>query len=78
MADGAWHHVVFTYDGKTLRCCIDYREIYASDVTADIRGHSAYPVTPGCFSDSVSTCFPFYGRIDDPRIYDDVIDVPGE
>ena len=68
---GAWHHLVGTYDGETVKVYLD-GELKASDETpsGDMSGYST-PVTIGAFTNlAKSSTYVFRGLIDQVQIFD--------
>lgn len=65
--DGAWHHIVGTYDKEKMKIYIDGGLDNESSQTASI-STSVYPLALGAWKNSSFTYF-FNGLIDEPRIY---------
>ncbi len=71
--DGAWHFVVGTYDGQTVRLYVDGTEVtpgFASSTTIDYRLPNN-TFTLGGYPDPNCKQFAFYsGALDEARVYD--------
>lgn len=66
--DGAWHHVVATYDGSTMRIYVDGSEDASTSASGDIAGSSVAPLrisSNGRGNDDY-----FDGHIDEAALYD--------
>jgi len=69
--NGEWHHMAGTYDGKELKFYLD-GELSANLVYSGTIGKAAHPVTIG--ENSQATGRYFDGMLDDPRIYNHVLE----
>jgi hypothetical protein len=66
----AWYHLAATYDGTTMRVYLNGSASGSSSAYGTIGYHPQAPVTMG---NLVSAQRPFYGGLDDVRIYDRAI-----
>ncbi len=70
---GQWYHVFATYDGETLRLYIDGEEVDSETGPSGNIDNNTGPLGVGS-SPSSPTFAPFYGTIDDARVYNRALD----
>lgn len=67
------HHIVYTYDGSTLKGYVDGAEIYSFDVTVTIKNDKER-ITIGCFETNGTNHYFFNGAIDELKVFNRVLE----
>ena len=63
----AWYHLAATYDGTTIRVFLNGSSTASGPATGTI---GYYPQAPATMGNLYNNSLPFYGSLDDVRVYD--------
>lgn len=66
----AWYHLAGTYDGSQMRLYLNGSLIASAPAAGSI---GFYPQAPACLGNLVNAPRPFYGALDDVRLYDEAL-----
>ena len=64
IADGKWHHVAGTYDGKQMNLYVDGKQIGSKAIEGKLNTQSTQPMKIGSYGNE-----PFLGDLNDIRLY---------
>ena len=64
IADGKWHHVAGTYDGKQMNLYVDGKQIGSKAIEGKLNTRSTQPMKIGSYGNE-----PFLGDLNDIRLY---------
>ena len=64
IADGEWHHVAGTYDGKQMNLYVDGKQIGSKAIEGKLNTQSTQPMKIGSYGNE-----PFLGDLNDIRLY---------